>query len=295
MPCIGIVLKLNEGRYSLVGTTIKEASRLPQHVVADEKHTWLLKDKVYIATTCAQGCFVGVSVVKEADEKSLTSAYGVFKKEAQQVEQDYTPKTVNVDGWFAPQNAWLNLFKNISLIFCFFHVFLGLKKTVTKEFRGIFRTIADKLWNCYQAPNKASFSQRIRYLLEWATKNSAPKRMLEKIVNLRKNRDSFKVAYDQTDAYRTSNLLDRLMSRMDHHLFDTQYFHGSISQAELQIRAWALIHNFAPSTKVTIRKHDGWQSPAEHLNRFRYCDNWLHNLLVSAHRAERKRSPPNPL
>jgi len=82
---------------------------------------------------------------------------------------------------------------------------------------------------------------------------------------------------------------------MDHHLFDTQYFHGSLYQAKLQIRAWALIHNFAPSTFVTIRKHEGWQSPAEHLNRFHYCENWLHNLLVSAHQAERKCPPPNPL
>jgi len=147
-----------------------------------------------------------------------------------------------------------------------------LKKTVTKEFRGIFKIIADKLWNCYQAPNKASFSQRIRYLLEWAIKKSVPDKMLEKIEKLRQNRNFFNLAYDHPFAYRTSNLLDRLMSRMDQHLFETKYFHGSLYQAELQIRAWALIQNFAPSTFVTIRKHEGWQSPAEHLNRFRYCD-----------------------
>jgi len=42
------------------------------------------------------------------------------------------------------------------------------------------------------------------------------------------------------------------MVRMDHRLFDTQYFHGTLQQAELGIRAWALIHNFAPSTAGTI-------------------------------------------
>jgi len=68
-----------------------------------------------------------------------------------------------------------------------------------------------------------------------------------------------------------------------------------LQQAEFGIRAWALIHNFAPSTAVTIRKHNGRQSPAERLNQQSYQKNWLHNLLVSAHRAERKRSPPNPL
>ncbi|EDN65222.1 hypothetical protein BGP_6591 [Beggiatoa sp. PS] len=77
--------------------------------------------------------------------------------------------------------------------------------------------------------------------------------------------------------------------------FDTQYFQETKPQAELGIRAWALIHNFAPSTAVTIRKSGGWQSPAERINQHRYHKNWLHNLLVSAHRAERKRPPPNPL
>lgn len=85
------------------------------------------------------------------------------------------------------------------------------------------------------------------------------------------------------------------MVRMDHRLFDTQYFHGSLDQAELGIRAWALIHNFVTKNPVTIRRHHGWQSPAERLNQFRYHDNWLHNLLVSACRVERKKTPPNPL
>jgi hypothetical protein len=30
---------------------------------------------------------------------------------------------------------------------------------------------------------------------------------------------------------------------LSHRLFDTQYFHGTDQQAELGIRAWALIHN----------------------------------------------------
>jgi len=77
-------LETHLGYYSLVGTTLKDSSQLPQHVVADEKHTWIKKEKAYIATTCAEGCFMGASVVEEADEKSLTKAYSVFKEEAQQ-------------------------------------------------------------------------------------------------------------------------------------------------------------------------------------------------------------------
>ncbi|ASF48625.1 hypothetical protein CEK71_03100 [Methylovulum psychrotolerans] len=77
-------------------------------------------------------------------------------------------------------------------------------------------------------------------------------------------------------------MLDRVMQRMDRHLFGTQYFHGGRATAELNIRGWALIYNFAPSNPMTVKKHLGKKSPAERLNGFSYQDNWLENLLVSA-------------
>jgi len=73
----------------------------PQHVIADEKHTWIRGEKAYIATTCANHCIFGVSVAEKADETELTKAYGVFKQESQQIQPDYAPKTVTTDGWQA--------------------------------------------------------------------------------------------------------------------------------------------------------------------------------------------------
>jgi len=90
-------------------------------------------------------------------------------------------------------------------------------------------------------------------------------------------------------------MIDRLMQRMHRHLFSTQYFHGSLSAAELSIRGWVLINNFAPSNPWTIKKHDGLQCPAERINEFRYHDNWLQNLLISASLQGAQRLPPNPL
>ncbi len=46
------------------------------------------------------------------------------------------------------------------------------------------------------------------------------------------------------------------------------------------IRGWALIHNFAPWNPTTVKKHHGYKSPAERLNRFCYSESWLENLLI---------------
>ncbi len=87
------------GRFSLVGTTIHKNTELPQHLIADEKHTHLAGEKCYLATTVANECILGVSVAKSASEVELAQAYGVFAEEVKRVKPDYKPKTVNTDGW----------------------------------------------------------------------------------------------------------------------------------------------------------------------------------------------------
>ena len=283
------------GRNSLVGTTVRVPEDLPEHLVADEKHTKILGEKTYVATTVGKGCVLGASIATDAGEKSLVKAYGVFKDETLCVKPDYAPETVNTDGWLATQNAWETLFPYAVLIACFLHIYIKIRDRSKKKFKDVYDQVVTRLWNCYEAENKASFSQRVRRLYEWAKKSSIPGFMVEKIKKLRKNIASFSIAYDHPGSHRTSNMLDRLMQRMDMHLFNTQYFHGFLSSAELNIRAWALILNFAPSNPITIKKHNGAQSPAERLNHFRYHDNWLENLLISASLGGYRSPPHNPL
>ena len=52
--------------------------------------------------------------------------------------------------------------------------------------------------------------------------------MLGKSEKFKTNITYFKTTYQHPNAYQTSNLLDRLMVRMDHRLFDSQYFQGTL-------------------------------------------------------------------
>ena len=277
-------MEQNMGQNSLVGTTVRSKKDLPQHAVGDEKHTKRQGQKVYLATTVAKNCFFGVSPAENASEPELTKAYGVFKQESTAIEPDYAPETVMTDGFLATQNAWKTLFPSIILILCFLHVFLKLRKNKSK-FKKVFEQLSQKLWHCYEASDKRTFSQRLRRLLEWCDsyeEEQLPSIVTEKLEKLRLNAANATVAYDYPPAPRTTNMVDRLMKRMDRHLFNTQYFHGSPETAELSIRGWALIENFAPSNPHTLKKHDGWQSPAERLNQSCYHESWLQNLLISA-------------
>lgn len=283
------------GRNSIVGTTIKDPGLLPEHLAADEKHSRIRGEKVYVATTVGAQCILGACVSENAGEKDLKEAYGKFRQEALNLNPEYSLKSVNTDGWKATIKAWKSLFPWVFVICCFLHVFIKIRDRSCRKFREIFRDAADKIWNCYEAPTKASFSQRVRRLYEWAKMEKMPDVILKPIKKLKENLTSYSKTYDLPGCHRTSNMVDRLMQRMDRHLFSTSYFHGSPESAELSIRGWALIQNFAPCNPITVKKHGGLRCPAEWLNKSRYHEDWLQNLLTSASMGGFRSSPPNPL
>jgi len=283
------------GRNSIVGTTVRNPLDIPEDLGADEKHTWILGNKVYVATTVGNGCILGASIAKDAGEEALTKGYRVFKDEATCLNPAYAPKTTNIDGWKATRKAWTELFASVIIICCFLHVFIKIRDRAKKKYKAIFLDAAARFWECYRAATKCSFSQRIRRLIEWCKKSEVPDVILNPIEKLRQNITDYSVAYHHPNSHRTSNMLDRLMRRMDRHLFSTQYFHGSMAAAELSIRGWSLIHNFAPWNPITVKKYHGYQSPAERLNRFCYRESWLENLLISASLGGYRTPPQNPL
>ena len=283
------------GRNSIVGTAVKSPELLPENLAADEKHSWLKGKKVYVPTTVGGQCILGVSVSEDAGERGLKRGCGVFKEEALNLNPAYAPKSVSTDAWKAAMNVWSALFPTIFVVCCFLRVFIKLRDRTSKKFKELFKTAADKIWNCYGAATKASFSQRVRRLCEWARGEEIPEAVSKPIEKLRENLPSYSKACDLPGCQRTSNMIDRLTRRMDRHLSSTFYFHGSLAAAESGIGGWALIHNFAPCNPRTVKEHDGWKSPAEWLNKSKYHENWLQNLLTSASMGGFRHTPPNPL
>jgi len=269
------------GRNQIVGTTVKHPDRLPKHLLGDEKHTRLRGEKVYLATTVGEGCLLGAALCEGADAKALTQGYGVFAEEARNLDPDYQPETVNIDGWAATARAWVSLFTQVIIIQCFLHAFLKIRDRC-KKWGSLFSEISTAVWDAYHAPTKRSFSQRIRRLREWAQTHLEPGVARDKVLALCEKAPLFAQAYEHPQAYRTSNMLDRLMRWQDRFLFNRQYFHRSLEAAELAIRAWAILQNFRPYSPRALGKRTDGACAAERLNGFRYCDDWLENLRISS-------------
>jgi hypothetical protein len=267
------------GVNDLVGTTIKDPKHLPKDLLADEKHTHFNGEKAYIATTVGNDCVLGVAIVGSADEEQLTSAYGQFKEEAQQLDPDYQPETVNTDGWSATQLAWKALFPTIVIIQCFLHAFISIRSRC-KSLKALFPTIRQQVWDIYHAETSDSFKQQVATLRTWSQEHLSGF-ALQSVLKLCDKSHLFSLAFHYPDAYRTSNMLDRHMEPMHRYLSSTRYFHGHLMSAEYQIRAWTLFHNFQPyCPRSTISEQ--YRSPFHKLNGFVYHENCLQNLLVAS-------------
>lgn len=284
-------LAMGLGRNSVVGTTCRKVA-IPKDLLADEHHRDRNGVKNYIATTVGGGCCLGAAVAEAAGADELTEAYGVFRREARDVEPDYTPKTVNTDGWAGTQRAWKTLFPLVVVLQCFLHAWLKIRDRA-KHLGNQFTEIRQKVWDAYHAPDRRSFSQRIRALRVWATK-TLDGIVRDKTLDLCAKRDLWKVAYDHPAGHRTSNMLDRIMRTMNRYFTDGQHLHGSSAAAERHCRAYALLWNFSPWSPATAKANRDRNSPAERLNQHRYHDHWLHNLLVSASLAGFRHAPQNP-
>jgi len=272
---------LSLGRVSLVGTTIKDPQKLPQHLVADEKHTWLGKKRVYVPTTVAQGCFLGVGLTESASAEALTQGYAEFQTEARLLNPNYDTVTVTTDAWDGTQQAWLKLFPTVTLVLCFLHAVLKVQKG-SPSYRNLRNKLKAQLWKAYKASNAAEFLQGLRLALIWSKKHIRRKRTLQKLRQLCRRAAQFKVAYQFPHAHRTSNMVDRLMNHQDRLLYTMQYFHGDKESARLYLRSMALVWNFHPYGTRTRSEDSARVSPFTDLNGFSYHDNWLHNLLIAS-------------
>lgn len=271
------------GGYNLVQTTVKDPARLPRHLVADEKITWLNGAEVEVAVTAGAECVLGAALALRPDTEQLTAAYGVFQQEARQLDPNYSPETVNTDGWHATRTAWSLLFPLTVLIQCFLHAFIKIRDCCRLA-RDLRQTVATQVWDIYHAPDAATFRQRTAELLLWAKDHTAGI-LLQTILKLEHKVDRFLPAYDHPLAHRTSTMLDRQIDPLSRCLDRARFFHGHASSAERIVRAWALAHNFRGFCPRARAAKD-FRSPFHRLNGFVYHDNWLHNLLIATSLAQ---------
>jgi hypothetical protein len=195
------------GHFNVVGTTVKDATKIPQHVAVDEKFTWLRGKQVYVAMVAGVNCLLSICLSDKSDEVSLRDAYGSFKEEALMLNPNYQLVSFVSDAWLSTINAMKSLFKEAVWTLCFLHSVIKIRNIAAKEPHK--KELFDKVWNIYHQENAKDFTLKLDELKQWAGGNITKPSVVEQIEKMHHKADSFTPYYQQKTGLRTSNMTVR--------------------------------------------------------------------------------------
>src|SRR5215475_10018758 len=109
------------GHQSVVAVLTRCGLPLPRYILADEKHSRCLTDKVYLPTVVSGRVMWHLGYTEEVSAAALTQSYGVFQRAASQQEPSYRVQGVLTDGFDSTTKSMRTLFPGVCVGSCLCH------------------------------------------------------------------------------------------------------------------------------------------------------------------------------
>ncbi len=136
------------GQHSLVSVLTRCGLRLPAYILADEKHSRCLTDKVYLPTIVSGRVIWHLGYSDSKSAVAFTQSYGVFQQAALAQEPSYRVKGALTDGFDSTVRSLRTLFPGARLGFCLRHALnklphklVGVSASVRQGLRAKFHTL----------------------------------------------------------------------------------------------------------------------------------------------------------
>jgi hypothetical protein len=118
------------GQQRVVTVLMRCGLPLPTYVLADEKHSRCLTEKVYLPTIVCGRVIWHLGYTEDASAAALTQSYGVFQRAAVQQEPSYRLRGILTDGFDSAVKSMRTLFPRARLGNCLRHALTKLPKTL---------------------------------------------------------------------------------------------------------------------------------------------------------------------
>ena len=160
------------GHHSLVTVLMRCGLALPTYVLADEKHSHCLKEKVYLPTIVQGRVIWHLGYIMEASAAALTQSYQAFQHAALSKEPTYRVRGILTDGFDSTVKSLRLLFPGARLGTCLRHALIKLPKKlaaiaspVRKALRSQFHTLLYRAWQ-RKGLRVFALGQRLRYFAD---------------------------------------------------------------------------------------------------------------------------------
>jgi hypothetical protein len=240
------------GHQSLVVVLTRCGLPLPVYLLADEKHSRCLAEKVYLPTIVSGRVLWHLGYTEDASAAAFTQSYQAFQRAAVDQEPTYRVRGVLLDGFDSTTKSMRTLFPGARLGHCLRHALLKLPKKlvaiaspVRKTLRTQFHTL---LYRARQRKGLRVFAlgQRLRHFVDHiaTTAGAANGERVRRGVQDKKAGWYVVLADPQMPA--TSTLLDQAHNAINRKLFMMKGFHHAAGSQAAFLTGLAHLYNLIP-------------------------------------------------
>ena len=240
------------GQRSLVSALTRCGLPLPAYLLADEKHSTCLTDKVYLPTIVNGRVMwhLGYSASKSA--VAFTESYGEFQRAALAHEPSYQVEGALIDGFDSTTKSMRTLFPGARLGYCLRHALnklpdklVGLAAPVRQGLRSKFHAL---LHRCRQRTSLrvVSLGQRLRRFADHITATVGEEHG-ERVRNWFKDKKTgWYAVLEDPQMPAMSTVLDQAHNAIDRKLFAMKGFHHSDGSQAAFLTGLAHLYNLIP-------------------------------------------------
>jgi len=240
------------GRQELVTVLTRCELPLPPYILADEKHSHCLTDKVYLPTIVSGRIIWHLGYTTDASAIVFRQSYQEFQRAAVQHEPSYRVKGVLTDGFDSTTKSMRTLFPGARLGFCLRHALNKLPKKlaaipspVRKVLRSKFHTL---LYRARQRKGLRVFAlgQRLRHFADYVATMAGTANGQRVRQWFQDKKAGWYTVLADPQMPVTSTLLDQAHNAIDRKLFMMKGFHHPHGSQQAFLRGLAHLYNLVP-------------------------------------------------
>jgi len=249
------------GHHSLVTVLTRCGLPLPVYVLADEKHSRCLTDKVYLPTIVSGRVIWHLGYTEDASAAAFTESYQEFQRAASQQEPSYRVKGVLIDGFDSTSKSMRTLFPGARLGNCLRHALnklpgklTAIASPVRKALRSQFHTL---LHRARQRKSLRVFAlgQRLRHFVDHVATTAGAANGNRVRQWFQDKKAGWYAVLEDPQMPVTSTLLDQAHNAMDRKLFMMKGFHHPHGSQQAFLCGLAHLYNLVPYQRRA--KHAG--------------------------------------
>jgi hypothetical protein len=240
------------GQHSLVLVLTRCGLPLPVYVLADEKHSRCLTEKVYLPTVVSGRIIWHLGDTEDASAAALTQSYQEFQCAAVHQEPTYRVRGILTDGFDSTTKSLHTLFPGARLGTCLRHALIKLPKklaAIASPVRQALRSQFHTLW--YRARQRKglrvfALGQRLRRFADHVTHTAGTANGARVRRWFQDKKAGWYVVLADPQMPATSTLLDQAHNAIARKLFAMKGFHHPHGSQQAFLTGLAHLYNLVP-------------------------------------------------